>query len=226
MEFGGYVENQGYIMGGLSLLLIIPSILLLIVLTDVYKSGEYHNTPIKSDNAFHTLGDVDRNIPDVASQILAETSQEVVKTGHPISNSRQIIKVRIQSKIDNLTDKIQENTGSTVKCDIRSVSTDPDPFKIDVNSTIFIQKDHVVYNRSVSHKISISSTNSSEISRRDRRIQDPLPFTKCHKFGGTKIGNGRVVLHVKTGDVIDKISEVGKLEPLSLVLYINSARPG
>ena len=75
-------------MGGLSFLLIVPSILLLMVLIDMVNLDESSNTMIKSDNTFYIVGDVEGNIPSMTRQVLKETAEDVVKTGNSIPNSR------------------------------------------------------------------------------------------------------------------------------------------
>ncbi len=86
------MDNKGYVMGGLAFLLIIPSIILLMVLVNMINLDESSNIMIKSDNAFHISGDVERNIPIITRQTLKETTENVVKTGNPIPNSRVVIK--------------------------------------------------------------------------------------------------------------------------------------
>ncbi len=186
------MENNGYVMSGLSLLLIIPTILLLIVLTDMYTHLEYSNIDVESDNAYYILGDVEQNIPDISKRVLTDTAEEVILNGNPCSNSRRVIREHIQSKIDNLTCDILKSTGVDVKCDINSVNSSQNPFCVEINSTIWIQKDNIVYNRTINQKISISNTNSQPIAEKDRMIPDPLPFIKCKKYGGAKIKNGRI----------------------------------
>ncbi len=189
---GVLMENNGYIMSGLSLLLMIPSILLLIVLTDMYNHLEYSNIDVKSDSAYYVLGDVEQNIPDISRRVLKETAEEVATNGKPCSNSGMLVREHIQSNIDNLTRNMARNTGWDVECNINSVTPSQDPFNVEVNSNILIQKENIVYNRTIDQKVSISNTNSQLISDKDGLIQDPLPFIKCKKYGGAKIENGRI----------------------------------
>ena len=41
-----------------------------------------------TDTAFHISGDVERNIPILTRQTIKETTENVVQTGNPVSNSR------------------------------------------------------------------------------------------------------------------------------------------
>lgn len=149
------LDDKGYIMSVLSFLLIIPSILLLIVVVDMVNLDESSNIMLKSDTSFHISGDVERNIPIISMQVLKESAEEVVATGDSIPNSRMVIKNMVESKMNNLNANYQNNTGVSVKCTIKSVDSAPDPFEVEINSSISITKDNISYNRDISQNISI-----------------------------------------------------------------------
>ncbi len=190
------MENKGYVMGGLAFLLIIPSILLLMVLVDMVNLDETVNTIIKSDNSFYISGDVERNIPIITRQVLKETVDKSITTGHPLPNSRLVIRNAIEHKMNELTANYQNNSGVHIKCIINSVDSSSDPFEIEVNSTIMVMKDNITYNHKVNQNISLLGANpqnrSSIGSNSSSEIPDPLPFIKCKKFGGMSIKEGRI----------------------------------
>ena len=189
------MENKGYILGGLSFLLIIPSILLLMVLVDMVNMDESVDTIIKSDNSFYISGDVERNIPIITRQVLKETVDNAIYNGNPIPNSRILIKNAVEYKMKDLCDNYQKNSGVNVKCIINSVDSGSDPFDVEVNSTILVMKDNITYNHVVNQNISILSDHQIKFSTNSNdsnEIPDPLPFIKCKKFGGISIKNDRI----------------------------------
>jgi hypothetical protein len=190
------MENKGYVMGGLALLLIIPSILLLMVLVDMLNLDKSVDTIIKSDNSFYISGDVERNIPIITRQVLKEVVDNATTTGNSLPNSRIVIKNAIEQKMNDLSTNYQDNSGITVKCIINSVDSASDPFEVEVNSTILVMKDNITYNHKVNHNVSILGTypqNKFSMNfNSSTEISDPLPFIKCKKFGGVIIKNGRI----------------------------------
>ena len=112
------MDNKGFVMSGLAFLLIIPSIILLIVLVNMINLDDSSNIMMTTDTAFHISGDVERNIPILTRQTIKETTENVVQTGNPISNSRGVIKNRIQTEINDLISEYQNNTGINIQCNI------------------------------------------------------------------------------------------------------------
>jgi hypothetical protein len=82
------MESKGYVIGALSFLMILPSILLLMVLIDMLNLDNTSNTMLKSDTAYYITGDVERNIPAITRQSLNEIIDNTIKTGDPLPNSR------------------------------------------------------------------------------------------------------------------------------------------
>ena len=129
------MDNKGYVMGGLAFLLIIPSIILLIVLVNMVNLDDTSNIMMTTDTAFHISGDVERNIPILARQTIKETTENVVQTGNPVPNSREVIRNRIQTKINDVISEYQNSTGVNIQCNIQSVDSSSDPFEVEINST-------------------------------------------------------------------------------------------
>jgi hypothetical protein len=188
------LESNGYVLGGLSFLLILPSILMLMVLIDIVNLDKSVNILQESDTTFYITSDVERNIPIISRQVLKETVKNTIKTGDSLPNSRIVIKNDIESRINHLNANYENNTGVIVKCDIKSVDSSLDPFEIEVNSSIMVMKENISYNKNFSQNISISESylsNSAE-SKGYYSIPDPLPFIKCKKFGGVSTDNGKI----------------------------------
>ncbi len=188
------MESNGYVMGGLSFLLILPSILLLMVLIDIVNLDESVNTLILSDTTFYITADVERNIPIISRQVLKETVENTIETGDSLQNSRMVIKNAIQSKVNHLSANYENNTGVIIKCVIKSVDSTLDPFKIEVNSTLTVMKENISYNKNFSQNISIFDSYPSNPVESEGyyNIPDPLPFIKCKKFGGVSTDHGMI----------------------------------
>jgi hypothetical protein len=170
------MDQKGYIISGLTFLLMIPAIFLIIVFVDMAHTGvESQSLAIQSDVTFYAAKDVEGNIPVITEKVLQKTTDEVIKTGDPLPSGRMAIKKGLQEEMDHLSEKYY-NEGINVTCKIWSVNTASDPFKIEVNSTIYVKKGSVTHNESISQNVSIIDPNYP--------IPDPLPFIKCKKYGG------------------------------------------
>ena len=190
------MDNKGYVMCGLAFLLIIPSIILLIVLVNMVNLDDTSNIMMTTDTAFHISGDVERNVPILARQTINETTENVVQTGNPVPNSREVIRNRIQTKINDIISEYQNNTGVNIQCNIQSVDSSADPFEVEINSIISIQKDNISYNRNIVQKVPIiglkPTKTFSEETYEFNEIPDPLPFIKCKNYGSLKVNMGRI----------------------------------
>lgn len=219
------MDKNGYVIGGLSFLLIVPSVLLLMVLIDMVNLDDSSNTMFKSDSTFYIVGDVEGNIPSMTRQVLKETAEDVAKTGNSIPNSREVIKNALQSKMNNLLVNYNNNTGVTIKCVINSVNPAFDPFEVEVNSSILAVKDNISYSRNNCHNVSIlglcSSKRFSGKLNQYYEIPDPLPFIKCKKYGGVKVKDGRIIYGSSLSSYLeDKINGSDVYENASSALYI------
>ena len=171
------MDQKGYVISGLSFLLIIPAVLLIAVFVDMVHTGsETQSLGVQSDVTFYTAKDIEENIPLITEKILQKTTNEVVKTGDPLPDSKTVIKNGLQEELNHLSEKYQNNENINVTCKIWSVNPSQDPFKIEVNSTICVKKDNVIHDEHISQNISIMDSNYP--------IQDPLPFIKCKNYGG------------------------------------------
>jgi hypothetical protein len=191
------MESKGYVIGALSFLMILPSILLLMVLIDMLNLDNTSNTMLKSDTAYYITGDVERNIPAITRQSLNEIIDNTIKTGDPLPNSRIVIKNLIESKMGHINAVYKNQSGLNIKCIITSVDSASNPFEIEVNSTILVSKDNISFNRNICQKISILGSYYQKKNSLDPdsflMIRDPLPFIKCKKFGGLNVKEGKII---------------------------------
>ncbi len=180
------MDQKGYIISGLTFLLMIPAILLLAVFVDMTNTGiESQSSAIQSDVTFYAARDVEENIPVTTEKVLQETTNAVIKKGNPLPSSKTVIKASLQGELNHLSEKYR-NEGINVTCRVWSVSPSQDPFKIEINSTIYVKKGNTTHNESISQNISIMDPNYP--------LQDPLPFIKCKKYGGVT-GTGTKILY-------------------------------
>lgn len=180
------MDHKGYVMGGLSFLLVVPAILLVAVFVDIsHAGGESTGTILKSDTTLYAAKDIEEDIPVQGLEVLREESEGVVKTGNPVVNSRQTVKIALQKRMDLKTEEYHNSTGLKVNCTILNVNTASDPFEVEVNSTIYVEKDDVKHWETVNQNISIRDADS--------RIPDPLPFIKCKNYGGVTNTTDRIL---------------------------------
>ncbi len=179
------MDQKGYVISSISFLLIIPAIYLVAVFADIAHSGsESQGLSIQSDVVLSTERDIESNLPLVAENIFQKTSTEVIENGNPLTDSRTAIKNNLQSKMDDLAIKYN-NEGMNATCRILSVESSTDPFKVLINSTISIKKGHVTHLRNLSQDVSLMDVNYP--------IPDPLPFIKCKNFGGATNSSNRII---------------------------------
>jgi hypothetical protein len=217
------MDSNGYVMGGLSLLLIIPSIILLMGIVDMIHMDESSNTLIKSDNAFLISEDVEGNIPNITLQALKEIDENVVKTGNSVQNSRKAMKTVIQSKINEYNANYQQSTGVGIDCHINSVDSADDPFEVEVNSSISILKDNISYNKNISQKVPIVQGQFPKRFMGENigvdELPDPLPFIKCQKYGVINVREGKI----NYGSSLSKYMEAMGINNSSA--YVNATSP-
>lgn len=179
------MDQKGYIISGLSFLLIIPAIYLVVVFADMTHTGSQSQALlVQSDVVFSTSRDIDENLPLIAVNVLQKTANDVVASGEPLQGSKTVIKNGLQGEVDNLTEKYSIE-GINTTCRIISVDSSKDPFKVQINSTISINKSNVSHMENLSHDVSIIDPNYP--------IPDPLPFIKCKNFGGVTNTSTRII---------------------------------
>ena len=179
------MDQKGYIISGLSFLLIIPAIYIIIAFTEMTKTGsQSQELLIQSDIVLSTERDIETNLPLIAEYTFQKTSEEVIKHEYPIQNSEMTIKNRLQSKIDDLTRKYK-NERINASCKIISVHPSQDPFKVNISSIITINKDNINHQIILSQNIPITDPKYP--------ISDALPFIKCKNFGRIKNTNQRIM---------------------------------
>lgn len=183
------MDNRGYVMGGIAFLLIIPALILSNILISAVLMDNTMIIPFKSDRIHQLSGDVESDIPKFTIQGLNETSDMVSKTGEPVSNSRSTIKSRIQTKFDDSYYEYQKITGINVYCRINSVDNTKDPYKICVNSTLYINYNDSYLVKNLSQEVQLACSNSAAGYC---KIKDPLPFIKTKGYGDITIEGDKI----------------------------------
>lgn len=179
------MDQKGYVMSGMSFLMVLPAIILVIVAVNMAHQGiEGDSLVLESETALNTVKDLQVNIPQVGREVLKDEAENVVKTGKPLSNSRKTVRNNLQTRIDQICYGYYNKTGLKVECKIISVDNSPDPFQVEVNSTICIKKDRVIHKESLSQNISLIDPQYP--------IPNPLPFIKCKSYGGAQIVNNKI----------------------------------
>ena len=165
------MDRRGYVMSGLSFLLVVPAVLLLAVFVDMtHQGGTSVATGLKSDAAFYVAENLEEEIPSVGLEVLRSEAEKVVETGDPLNDSEATVKSDLQKAMDEKTCEYQKSTGMRVNCTILSVGPSADPFAVEVNSTVCTSKDSVTHEERLKQEISIKDAES--------RIPDPIPFIK------------------------------------------------
>jgi len=115
------MNDKGYVMGLFSFLLILPVFLMMMMLVNLAVSGaDIQQTRLTSDEVFSVAQDLETNLPQIGREVLRDKSEEVIKSGNPLSNSRKEIKDELQNRMDILCSKY-DYSGIKTKCKILSV---------------------------------------------------------------------------------------------------------
>ncbi|MBM4241451.1 MAG: hypothetical protein FJ150_07325 [Euryarchaeota archaeon] len=176
------MDNKGYAMSALSFLLIIPAVLLVTVFVDMsHIGGESEGLVLKSDAVFCTAMDIENQIPVMGKEVLRETADGIVESGDAIIDSRKTVKNVLQAKMCQMSELYQNKMGLEVNCRILSLDSSSDPFYVEIKSTVYVRKDNIVHNETISQNISIE------------RLKDPLPFIKCKNYGGVNMTDTRIL---------------------------------
>jgi hypothetical protein len=181
-----YMDNKGYVMSGMSFLLILPAIMLFMVFLDMNHVGiEENSRVIESGKVLNTVKDLETNIPVTGKGVLKEEAENIVNTGMPLANSRKTVKDHMQIQIDQQSRNYQNNTGFVVECNITSVDNSEDPFAVEINSTIYVGKDDIVHQENLSQDISLLDPKYP--------MPNPLPFIKCKNYGGAQAIDNKIL---------------------------------
>lgn len=206
------MDQKGYVISGLSFLLIIPAIYLIAVFADMTHTGsQSQGLMIQSDVVLSTERDIESNLPLIAESTLQKTANEVIAGGNPLQNSKSALKSSLQIKVNDFTKKYS-NEGINATCRILSINTAQDPFKIEINSTISINKGSVIHKEHISQNISIIDSNYP--------LPDPLPFIKCKNFGGATNTSTRVIYGSSLANFLNSRKNMSNTE-----VYINATSP-
>ncbi len=178
------MDNNGYVMAGMSFLLILPVLVLFVMIINVnYADTESKSQFIESESSLNVFRDFESNIPRLGRQVLKEEAFTVVNSKKPLLNSRKSTKDNLQLKIDQITQDYN-NKGLQVSCTVQSIKESDDPFQVEVTSSVTVQKDKVAHKQTLHQKIPINDP--------DDPLPDPMPFVKCNEYGEVSINGSRI----------------------------------
>jgi len=179
------MDQQGYVMSGLSLLLVLPAIMLFMVFLDMTSNGVDGNSQVlESGRVLNTVKDLEVDIEVAGKEVFQSEAENVVKSGIPLTNSRQQVKKDMQTKMNQITSHYQDNDKLDVECNITSVDNSEDPFAVEVNSSIKVGKDEITHQEFITQEISIIDPQYP--------IPNPLPFIKCKNYGGAQVISNKI----------------------------------
>jgi hypothetical protein len=178
------MDNKGYVMGLFSFILILPVFLMIMIAVNMVAGGaDIQQTRLNSHEVFSVADDLETNIPLIGREVLRDKSEEVIRTGNPLSDSRKEIKDEFQDRMNKWCLKYASG-GIRAECKILTVDNSPDPFKVEVKSSINVEKGTLKHQVNLSQNISIINESYP--------IPDPLPFVKCKGYGGATIRGNRI----------------------------------
>ncbi|MDI9623274.1 MAG: hypothetical protein QFX38_00060 [Methanothermobacter sp.] len=157
------MRDEGYVLNGTILLLIIPVFILFFsTLTVLDYENKVNCDFLSSNNVMSTFKDVKSNIPIITLEVLNKSAYEVIEENMTIIDSSEYVKEKVQERINKL------NYDCEVNCTIKTITSyEKDPFYIEVNSTITVKKSDIKHTENISQLVSVEG------------LPDPLPFTKC-----------------------------------------------
>ena len=209
------MDQKGYVMSGLSFLLILPAILLVAVFVDMTTlGGESVGLVMQSDATFYAAKDMERNVDSLCVQVMRDAANEAIATGDPLPNSRIIIEQRLQEKVDAMAANYNTSIGADeVSCTILAVGQSRDNFKVQVNSTIYVKKGTSTHSETVSQDVSLLGES----------MPDPLPFIKLKGYQGITRDNasGKILY----GSALAQYLKDKGVNATAANVYINATSP-
>lgn len=151
-------------MGGLSLLLMVPTVILALMILSIDDSSvERSADRALSESMTGALWDIRDSIPVITGEVLNETAHEAINGTLPSDlDSRALVRERVDERIDRLC---TVHSNMNVSCSVNSVEgASDDPFFIEVNSTVDIRSGEIHHTENLSVRVSVEG------------LPDPLPF--------------------------------------------------
>jgi hypothetical protein len=180
------MDSRGYAMTAMSFLMVLPALLLVAVLFDISSIGSSSvSTNLASDAVLQTFNDVEGDIPILTSHVLMEEDKRVIESGESLSNSRKSLKDDLQGELNSKYELYGNSTGLKVKCQVRAVDSSAEPFEVEVNTTVWVEKGNVSHMENLTQEVSITSPQC--------RVADPIPFIKCKYYGGVTKTTERII---------------------------------
>jgi hypothetical protein len=108
--------------------------------------ADLQQSVLTSEDVLGVTKDLETNIPRIGREVIKDKSEEVIKSGIPLSDSRKSIRDEIQSRMDIWCSRYNYE-GIRTDCDILYVDNSQDPFQIEVKSKIKVEKGELKHQR-------------------------------------------------------------------------------
>lgn len=175
------MDRKGYVLSGISFLLLIPVLILSISFINMINTqNEIMVHSIHSDNLYYASKDIKRNIPVQARESLNETVQEIIYSNLNIDDGPDHITKILQQKIYRFESDLKKNNNLEMECTINSIKPSNNPWFIEINYSLTLSKDKFFYEEKISQLVSIKD------------LYDPLPFIICGEYGTLNTSETRI----------------------------------
>jgi hypothetical protein len=169
-SFENFKEDKGNIFGGISILMVFSTIIMVILLLNLYLSyGEINTYSLNSNSFNYLIEDYKKNIPVLGREVLEKASEEVINSSIPLDDASKEIKERLEEKLNSKNDEYYQRNKIHISSEIVSVKSSEDPFYIEISTILSCYKDDLSFNQTIKSEISIID------------LKDPLGFVICGK---------------------------------------------
>ncbi|MDR2544344.1 MAG: hypothetical protein LBD03_02170 [Methanobrevibacter sp.] len=171
LKFNLVKDEKGSIFTGLYLVMIISVILVAILILNLSMGyTDINKNELNAETFNYILNDYKTNIPDLSYKVLENITNKVVKSGMPLTNSKETIKEEIGKIMMKKNKEYYKNSGIQIENNVVYVGDGKDPFHINIKTIINAFKGNRSYNDQITSEISIEN------------LKDPLPAIKCSKY--------------------------------------------
>ena len=165
------LDKKGNIFTSLAILMTFSFLLVaILVLNLAIEYSSINSDSIDSNNFNYLVQDYQRNIPIITKETIGEITYDVIKTYTPCTNSKLVIKNKVNDKLKEINKDYQMSHGLTIESDLISVSASDDPFHINIKTHVHIKKGNFEYKQIIDQHVSIED------------LKDPLPFLMCKNY--------------------------------------------
>ena len=164
-------DCKGYILSGISSILIISFFILVIVLLTVMYSINFDNNQgLGSDSMKYIVEDYNRNIEILAYKSLEEESNKVITSKTPLFDASDEIKNNLNKKLNLKNKEYYDTYNIKITSEVISIENGNKPEFLKIKTILNIESDKGKFNKIIESKTSILN------------LKDPLPIILCGKY--------------------------------------------